>query len=269
MSDSLDLDAYFERINWGGGTKPTFETLAGLLRAHLLRIPFENFDILLGRGIRLDLAGVQAKLVQARRGGYCFEHATLFAAVLEKLGFQPVRHSARVVIYTPVTEAPRTHMFLTVRLAEGIFVIDPGFGPFASRVPIPLVDGAVAQGDYETHWMVRDGINWMLKAKVGGKPIDAWITTLEREHPVDFEMGNHYTATHPNSLFTNRIIMGALNEKGRVTAMNRDVNLWQGNTPTPSQLADRRALRELLIQHFGFDLPEVERLRVPTIPEWQ
>jgi N-hydroxyarylamine O-acetyltransferase len=70
-------------------------------------------------------------------------------------------------------------------------------------------------------------------------------------------------------LYTNRIIMGALNEKGRVTAMNRDVNLWQGNTPTPSQLADRRALRELLIQHFGFDLPEVERLRVPTIPEWQ
>ena len=58
MSDSLNLDAYFERINWGGGTNPTFATLAGLLRAHLLRIPFENFDILLGRGVRLDLDGV-------------------------------------------------------------------------------------------------------------------------------------------------------------------------------------------------------------------
>ena len=69
MSDSLNLDAYFERINWGGGTNATFETLAGLLRAHVLLIPFENFDILLGRGIRLDLDGVQAKLVHAHRGG--------------------------------------------------------------------------------------------------------------------------------------------------------------------------------------------------------
>jgi len=24
----------------------------------------------------------------------------------------------------------------------------------------------------------------------------------------------------------------------------------------------------LLIEYFGFDLPEVERMRVPSIPEW-
>jgi N-hydroxyarylamine O-acetyltransferase len=35
-----------------------------------------------------------------------------------------------------------------------------------------------------------------------------------------------------------------------------------------SQLADRVALRGLLARHFGFDLPEVETLRVPSIPEW-
>jgi N-hydroxyarylamine O-acetyltransferase len=269
MSDSPDLDAYFERIQWGGGTNPTFETLAGLLRAHLLQIPFENFDVLLGRGVRLDIAGVQAKLVHAHRGGYCFEHATLFAAVLEKLGFQTLRHTARVVIFAPITAAPRTHMFLTVRLPQGRFVVDPGFGPFASRIPIPLVDGAAPSGDYETHWMTRDGDRWMLRAQLGGKLMDAWVTTLEPEHPVDFEMGNYYTSTHPNSLFTNRLIIAALNEGGRVTAMNRDVNVWHGNTPSPVQLADRPALRELLITHFGFDLPEVEHLKVPAIPEWR
>jgi N-hydroxyarylamine O-acetyltransferase len=269
MSDSPDLDAYFERIQWGGGTNPTFETLAGLLRAHLLQIPFENFDVLLGRGVRLDIAGVQAKLVHAHRGGYCFEHATLFAAVLEKLGFQTLRHTARVVIFAPITAAPRTHMFLTVRLPQGRFVVDPGFGPFASRIPIPLVDGAAPSGDHETHWMTRDGDRWMLRAQLGGKLMDAWVTTLEPEHPVDFEMGNYYTSTHPNSLFTNRLIIAALNEEGRVTAMNRDVNVWHGNTPSPAQLADRPALRELLITHFGFDLPEVEHLKVPAIPEWR
>jgi N-hydroxyarylamine O-acetyltransferase len=269
MSDSLNLDAYFERINWGGGTNPTFATLAGLLRAHLLLIPYENFDILLGRGVRLDLDSIQAKLVQAHRGGYCYEHATLFAAVLEKLGFQTVRHAARVILFAPITGAPRTHMFLTVQLPDGAFVVDPGFGPFASRVPIPLVDGAAAHGDYETHWMIRDGNRWMLRAQLGGKLMDAWVTTLEPDHPVDFEVGNYYTATHPGSLFVNRLIIACLTKDGRVTAMNRDANLWHGNMPRPTLLADRLALREFIVTYFGFDLPEIEQLKVPTIPEWR
>ena len=87
MTTPLDLEAYFRRIQWGGETSPTFETLAGLLRAHMLRIQFENLDVLLGRPVRLDLDSLPDKLVRARRDGYCFEHATLFAAVLEKLDF--------------------------------------------------------------------------------------------------------------------------------------------------------------------------------------
>lgn len=268
MSDSINLDAYFDRIDWRGGTAPTFATLAGLLRAHVLQIPFENFDVLLGRGVRLDLDSIQSKLVGARRGGYCFEHATLFAAVLEKLGFETRRHTARVVLFEPVTTAPRAHMFLTVCLPEGTFVADPGFGLFTSRVPIPLVDGAEARGDYETHWMVRDGERWILRAQLGDAPVDAWVTTLEEDNPVDFEMGSHFTATHPASPFVNRIMISAVTEKGRVTLMNCDAKIWQANSASPMKLADRPALRAFLIKYFGFDLPEVEDLRVPTIPEW-
>lgn len=58
MADSLDLDAYFQRIQWRGPTAPTYATLAGLLDAHMAHIPFENFDVLLGRKVRLDLAGL-------------------------------------------------------------------------------------------------------------------------------------------------------------------------------------------------------------------
>ena len=60
---------------------------------------------------------------------------TLFAAVLEALGFQPVRHTARVVLYLPRTASPRTHMLLTVAVEGGRFVVDPGFGGFAPRRP--------------------------------------------------------------------------------------------------------------------------------------
>ena len=51
---SLDIDRYFERIGWGGDTRPTLGTLTGLLKAHMSSIPFENLDVLLHRPIRLD-----------------------------------------------------------------------------------------------------------------------------------------------------------------------------------------------------------------------
>lgn len=269
MTHSIDLDAYFNRIQWGGSTRPTYDTLAQLVGAHMRHIPFENLDVLLGRGIRIDLDSIQRKLVRARRGGYCFEHATLFAAVLEQLGFQPVRHSSRVVLLAPRTEAPRTHMFLTVPLPEGTFVVDPGFGSLAPRVPVPLVDGKQASIEGETHWMVRDAGHWVLRAQVrSDTPVDAWITTMEQDYPIDYEMANHYTSTHPASPFMNRILMRALTDDGRVTVMNRDATIWRGNTPHKFELEDRRALRGLLLEYFGIDLPEVEHMRVPGVAEW-
>src|SRR4029079_725996 len=146
---SLDLDRYFSRIRYGGPTRVDQRTLAALVLAHMSTIAFENLDVLLGRGIRLDLDGLQAKLVTAGRGGYCFEHGTLFAAVLEALGFRPVRHLARVVVALPRDLAPRNHMMLSVDVPEGRFVVDPGFGALAPRVPVPLADRREATIDHE------------------------------------------------------------------------------------------------------------------------
>src|SRR5436853_4681002 len=268
VSTPVDLDAYFDRIGWGGPTRPDYETLARLLGAHMMRIPFESLDVLLGRPVRLELEPLQRKLVLNHRGGYCFEHATLFAGVLEQLGFVPVRHTARVILLVPRHAAPRTHMVLTVPTPEGTFILDPGLGGLAPRVPVPLVDGAQARAGHEVHWMTRDGNQWMLRTRSGEKAVDCWVSPLERDNLVDFDVGNHYTATHPVSPFVNRIMMRALTPAGRVTVMNRDVTVWNGDESRSYQLADRAELRGLLIEYFGFDLPEVERMRVPSIPEW-
>ena len=269
MASLLELDAYFDRIQWGAGTRPTYETLAGVLGAHMSSIPIENLDVLLGRPIRLDLDGLQQKLVSARRGGYCFEHGTLFGAVLEEIGFKPVRHTARVIMITPRTAAPRTHMFLTVPTDEGSFVVDPGFGALAPCVPVPLQDGVEAHIGAETHWMARDGPHWILRTRSAGKETNCWLSTLEEDNPVDFEVGSHYVATHPGSPFVNRMMMRALTADGRVSVMNRNVNIQCGNASEPTELADRTALRTLLMTYFGFDLPEVEYMAVPSIAEWR
>lgn len=268
MSHQIDMDAYFKRIQWGGEIKHDLATLAGIVQAHMARIPFENFNVLLGWPVRLDLDSLQTKLIHASRGGYCFEHSTLLGAVLTQLGFDTERKLARVTLKAPVDAVPRTHMFLVVRVPEGRFVVDAGFGGLAPQHPLPLLDTPPERREGLTHWMTYEQPYWRMCARAKGEVIEAWATTLEDEGPADFDMGNHYVSTHPNSVFVNRILLRALTPTGRVTVMNRDVTIWRGTQAESFQLADRAALQALLIEHFGIDLPEVATLRVPTIEEW-
>lgn len=105
----LDLDAYLERTGYRGPLEPTAATLAGLHRHHVLAIPFENLEIMLGRPVELDLASLQAKLVMRRRGGYCYEHNLLFAAVLERLGYTFTLEARWPVDYTVLNWYTSTH----------------------------------------------------------------------------------------------------------------------------------------------------------------
>ena len=186
--------------------------------------------------------------------------------MLEAIGFSPVRHTARVVLYTPLAAAPRTHMFLTLAIEGRTFVVDPGFGGLAPDRPLPLADGA---DERATHWMARDGVHWILRARSAGRAVDCWASTLEADNRVDFEVSNHYTATHPASPFVTRLMMRAATRDGTVSVMNRNVTRVDAQGVHETQLADRTALRSLLAANFGFDLPEVESMIVPSVDEWR
>ena len=265
MTEAFDLPAYLARIGWLESDVRTLEQLSGLMRAHMAAIPFENLDVLLGRPIRLDPASLQSKLVHARRGGYCFEHTTLMAAALQQLGVKPKHHSARVVLITPRPVSPRTHMFLTVKIDGQTYVVDPGFGSIGPSGPVLLGGDASPQAG---HVMAREGNGWVLRARRADGWADAWVSDLEESPPIDFEVSNHFTATHPSSPFVNRLMLRALIPGGYVGVMNQTVTTHLGGTALTSELGNRAALRALLVARFGFDLPEVERLRVPMIPDW-
>ena len=268
MADVFKLDDYFARLGWTGPASPTFATLGGVAAAHITHIPFENLDVLLGRPPRLDLDSLQDKLVKAKRGGYCFEHMTLFSAALRAMGFDAATHSARVTMVVPLYQSARQHMFVTVKLDGATFVLDPGFGGPAPREPVLLAEGGEAGPSAAAHWMHREGDYWQLRHRDGGTAKALWVSTLERDHPVDFEMANYFVATHPNSLFTNNLMMSRFTEDGQVAVRNNRGSIVRGEATTTFDITDRRALRALLFERFGIDLPEVEALRVPAVPEW-
>ena len=124
----VDVDAYLERIGYDGPLKPGADTLAGLHRAHMLAVPFENLDLHIGRRERRRRgAQLQEDRNRDRRGGWCFELNGTFARLLDKrLGFAVTRYSAAVVLSEPGTP-DFAHLTLRVDL-DRPWLADVGFG---------------------------------------------------------------------------------------------------------------------------------------------
>ncbi|WP_017973944.1 arylamine N-acetyltransferase family protein [Actinopolyspora halophila] len=209
-TDSVDVVRYLERIGvpW---PFPSVEALYRLHRAHVGTIPFENIDVVLEAHPGLGLNAIESKLVGSRRGGYCYEHALLFAAVLERLGFTVSRHIARV---QPDHPGPYTHMMLVVSVEGDDYLADVGFGAGVLD-PIPLRDGEVVDQAGWPHRLRRDGAGWTLEkhARKGWEALHTFDRAPAR--PVDYEVAHHYTATHPDSPFVGKPVVMRI-EQGRV-----------------------------------------------------
>jgi N-hydroxyarylamine O-acetyltransferase len=195
------LDAYLTRIGLERPGTPSLSALRQLHAAHVAAIPFENLDILLGRGINLDIDHLRAKLVDQRRGGYCFEQNTLFLGVLRELGFSATPMEARVRVGATAIR-PRTHMVVVVRIGPDEWLVDVGFGGDGpiEPVPIPAADAAAAQPGM-AYRVVHEGPLRVLQIRTAAGWIDLYAFVPEGAHPVDFELANWFTSTYPLSPF--------------------------------------------------------------------
>ncbi|HEX4248198.1 MAG TPA: arylamine N-acetyltransferase [Pseudonocardia sp.] len=198
-----DVDEYLARIEHPR-LPPTAAALHSLHEAHIRAIPFENVDVLLGTHRGLGLQAVTDKLVRRQRGGYCFEHGLLFAAVAEQLGYQVSRLICRV---QPHRAGPRTHMSLKVRAEEQDYLVDVGFGNglFTS---VPLRDGIVSDQGGWKYTLTRQDRTWTLAQQTA----DGWeprhsFDECDEQRPIDYEVSHHYVSTHPGSPFTHQLIV--------------------------------------------------------------
>lgn len=263
----LDLDAYLARIGFTGALEPTGATLAALHRAHVATIPFENLDVFLGRGIRVDLGSVQAKLVAARRGGYCYEHGVLFAAVLERIGYQVDRLLARIG-YKPRFPRPRTHMTVHVTGCDGQWLADVGFGAgLLEPLPWEASGRPHRQGGWTYRIAAPEAGSWVTQQASGGKWLDLYTIVPDPQHASDVEMANYFTSTNPRSPFTGHALVMRKTADVQHRLRDRDLStIWPDGTSSERALSDAEitsALREM----FGLPLTGEEIARVlATLP---
>ncbi len=258
MSAELDLGAYVARTGFGGALAPTLDALRALHFAHATSIPFENLDIQLGLPIRLDLASIQAKLVRRRRGGYCFEHNTLFLAVLRALGFDAAACEARVRLGASEV-LPRTHMLLLIRLEGRVWLADVGFGGEGLLGPVPL-DGEPQSQFGGIHRVAAEDGARVLQSFRDGVWTDLYAFRPEPRFPVDFEVANHYTATHPESRFVRTLTAQLPGPEVRRILRNRAYAEIYADRVEGRELAPEEVV-PILREAFGIDVPEGARFR--------
>lgn len=194
------LDDYLRRVGVTVVRPPDSETLRRLHAAHVAAIPFENLDILLGKGVSLASDDLFDKLVVRRRGGYCFEQNTLFLAVLRQLGFSAMPMEARVRAGSTALR-PRTHMVLAVQLGNEQSLADVGFGGEGLFEPLAF-DGtpSVPTAGLSHRVIEQEGV-YVLQARRAADWEDQYAFAFQQVYPVDFEMANWFTSTYPQSPF--------------------------------------------------------------------
>jgi N-hydroxyarylamine O-acetyltransferase len=252
--DDRALASYLARIDVARPARPDLAALTAIQWGHLRSIPFENLDILLGEPIRIDLPSVHAKLVERRRGGYCFEQNTLLAAALRALGY-PVTTLAARVRWMATAPTARTHMLLAVEASGGRYLVDVGFGGQCPTAPIALAAGTEASIHHDRYRLVDDGGGLMLQLALPEGWADLYTFTLEPQLPVDYEVGNHYTSTHPSSHFTKAPTVARTTVSGRITLRGPELARRRGAAVERETITDPERYLAVLENEFGLAFP--------------
>jgi N-hydroxyarylamine O-acetyltransferase len=250
---SFDAAAYLSRVGLAAPPRLTADGLEALHRAQAYSIPFENFDILLGRGISLEPAHVFAKLVARRRGGYCFELNGLLQQALAAFGFTARPLLARVHISG--TPTARSHLLSLVTLEGREWLADVGFGGPGFKAPIPFaLHGSAQQGAQQFRLVERAPFGVMLETRLDEDWQALYSFDLGHVIAADIACGNHFTATHPSSFFTFTRVAALPTPDGRVSLVDRTLKIVSRGTERSETLAGDERYLTALERHFGIVL---------------
>lgn len=253
----MDINAYLERIGYNGSLEPTVETLKQLHRTHMFAVPFENLDILLGRPITPSLPSFYDKIVQHRRGGFCYELNGLFGWLLEQLGFTVVILSARV--FNGAQPGPEfDHLLLLVEMEECL-IADVGFGD-SFLEPLRLKAGVEDRQRGCSYRLLEAGSERQLQRRRESDWESQYIISLIPRRLADFGTMCHYQQTSPKSSFTQKALCSMATQGGRITLSNNRLIITTENQRQEQTVTDEKAYREILRSHFGIEFEEGVRV---------
>jgi N-hydroxyarylamine O-acetyltransferase len=246
----VNIDSYLKRINYRGSLAPTAETLRDLQIAHLLTVPFENLSIHAKEAIVLETEALFGKIVERRRGGFCYEVNGLFASLLSNLGFQVEMLAAEVANADGGFGPNFDHMALMVTL-EQCWLVDVGFGD-SFREPLLIDERGEQVQNAHVYQIISEGAHLILKQRDKG---DNWKTqyrfTLQPYEFADYAEMCRYHQTSPQSHFTQKRVCTLATEEGRKTLSDmRFITTLKNGERQEHGLTSQEEYATILREHF-------------------
>jgi N-hydroxyarylamine O-acetyltransferase len=269
----MDVQRYLDRIAYTGSTVPTADTLRALHYAHLVAVPFENLDIAAGRKIILDEDALIHKIVERRRGGFCYELNGAYAVLLRALGFQVTLLSARVgrsaggVGRAKGGEGPEfDHLALRVDLDES-WLADVGFGESflhpllmetgrehtdpAGKFRLTQFQPAQSDDPQKKEDSPKEDRLQLEKLGTNGRWKGQYSFSLVPCKLEDFAGMCHYHQTSLESYFTQGTVCSRATLDGRITLSGMKWIVTRNGHREERELADEDERKTVLRQYFG------------------
>lgn len=246
----MNVEAYLKRINYNGPVTPTPETLRDLQVAHLFAVPFENLSIHSGEPIVLEEDALFTKIVEKKRGGFCYECNGLFAGLLRALGFEVAMLAAGVAHREGGFGPDFDHMALMVTLGDR-WLVDVGFGD-SFLEPLLLDErGEQVQGTRSFRIVEDDDHLILMRRDDGGEWEPQYRFSLQPYGFVDYEEMCHFHQTSPESHFTKNLICSRVTDDGRITLSGMKLITTSGSERQEQTLNSREEYDRILRDQFG------------------
>jgi N-hydroxyarylamine O-acetyltransferase len=246
----MDTERYLQRIGLHG-CEATVEGLRALQSAQMDAIAFEDLDPLLGIVPDVSLAGVFRKVIDSKRGGYCFELNTLFGAALSAFGFSATRVMARVRNGAP-QGAQRSHLAWIVTVDGEEWLADTGFGGAGASVPLRIASRDPQEAPTGRYRFVEDaaGDELVLERETA----DGWYSLYGFDRvPVrdaDIEAANFVTARWEKAPFPSNLMLSRHRDDGRVSLLNTALRIETAKSVTKSVIASQAELKTVMCEEF-------------------
>jgi N-hydroxyarylamine O-acetyltransferase len=255
----MEIEKYFERIEYTDKAVLTIEVLKALQKSHLLRIPFENLDIHYKIAIELNLERIFEKVVVRRRGGFCYELNGLYHELLNSIGFNVKMISARVFDQKQQIFSPEfDHLAIIAKIDSTDYLVDVGFGEFAFS-PLKVELNTIQIDERGSFRIEKYGdLYYKVAKQVGDEWVPEYMFTLKKRDLSEFRDMCRYNQTSPLSHFTQNKFCSLATEKGRVTVTGNKIKITEEDRVTELPVNNEEEFLNALESYFHIRPNSVE-----------
>jgi len=257
----VKLRSYLHRVGFGDSAQPSPDTLASLLRCHVLSVPFENLDVQLGIPVTTDIEAAFDKIVGRGRGGWCYELNGLFGWALSELGFHVTRVAAAVRREERGDDALANHLCLLVRTPdnpESVYLADVGFGG-SMIIPIPLEASRHDQSPFRIGLRQLDDGHWRFREESGADTV-SYDFLEEPGNETAISEKCTQLQTDPDSSFVLNFVAQKRTPDTHVSLRGRVLTINTVSGRETKTLQSRDEFVETLRNAFQLDVPETTDL---------